>query len=168
MNLSKIKMMFFDFDDTLLIHYREHRLDATGEAHRERLLRREKETKDGYRIFDEIGEPNDLIQHFLESCPDIPKYCISFVQDSITLPFKKQWLEMHFPGQFHDMLGTSGPERKVTVMQMFAKVYGLEPSQILFVDDYFKAVDAAADAGLCAMSTQELVNRQYSAEKPVI
>lgn len=32
MNLSKIKMMFFDFDDTLLIHYREHRLDATGEA----------------------------------------------------------------------------------------------------------------------------------------
>lgn len=30
MNLSKIKMMFFDFDDTLLIHYREHRLDATG------------------------------------------------------------------------------------------------------------------------------------------
>lgn len=70
MNLSKIKMMFFDFDDTLLIHYREHRLDATGEAHRERLLRREKETKDGYRIFDEIGEPNDLIQHFLESCLD--------------------------------------------------------------------------------------------------
>lgn len=104
MNLSKIKMMFFDFDDTLLIHYREHRLDATGEAHRERLLRREKETKDGYRVFDEIGEPNDLIQHFLESCPDIPKYCISFVQDSITLPFKKQWLEMHFPGQFHDIL----------------------------------------------------------------
>lgn len=80
----------------------------------------------------------------------------------------KERLEMHFPGQFHDMLGTSSPERKVTVMQMFAKVYGLEPSQILFVDDYFKAVDAAADAGFCAMSTQELVNRQYSAEKPVI
>ena len=29
MNFSKIKMMFFDFDDTLLIHYREQRLDST-------------------------------------------------------------------------------------------------------------------------------------------
>lgn len=89
MNFSKIKMMFFDFDDTLLIHYREQRLDSTGEAHRERLLRRQVETKDGYRVFDEIGEPNELIKQFLAEHPDVPKYCISFVQDSITLPFKK-------------------------------------------------------------------------------
>ena len=70
MNFSKIKMMFFDFDDTLLIHYREQRLDSTGEAHRERLLRRQVETKDGYRVFDEIGEPNELIKQFLAEHPD--------------------------------------------------------------------------------------------------
>lgn len=79
MNFSKIKMMFFDFDDTLLIHYREQRLDSTGEAHRERLLQRQVETNDGYRVFDEIGEPNELIKQFLEEHPDVPKYCISFV-----------------------------------------------------------------------------------------
>lgn len=32
MNFSKIRMMFFDFDDTLLIHYREQKLDATADA----------------------------------------------------------------------------------------------------------------------------------------
>lgn len=74
MNFSKIKMMFFDFDDTLLIHYREQRLDSTGEAHRERLLRRQVETKDGYRVFDEIGEPNELIKQFLAEHPDVPKW----------------------------------------------------------------------------------------------
>ena len=109
MNYSKIKMMFFDFDDTLLIHYREQRLDSTGEAHRERLLRRQVETKDGYRVFDEIGEPNELIKQFLAEHPDVPKYCISFVQDSITLPFKKHWLEMHFPNQFYDINLTTSP-----------------------------------------------------------
>lgn len=34
MNFSKIRMMFFDFDDTLLVHYREQKLDATADAHR--------------------------------------------------------------------------------------------------------------------------------------
>lgn len=165
MNFSKIKMMFFDFDDTLLIHYREQRLDSTGEAHRERLLRRQVETKDGYRVFDEIGEPNELIKQFLAEHPDVPKYCISFVQDSITLPFKKHWLEMHFPNQFYDMIGTSSPERKVTVMQMYAKVCNIPPYQILFVDDYYKAVDAAADAGFYAMSTTELMQRQLDKSK---
>lgn len=165
MNFSKIKMMFFDFDDTLLIHYREQRLDSTGEAHRERLLRRQVETKDGYRVFDEIGEPNELIKQFLAEHPDVPKYCISFVQDSITLPLKKHWLEMHFPNQFYDMIGTSSPERKVTVMQMYAKVCNIPPYQILFVDDYYKAVDAAADAGFCAMSTTELMQRQLDKSK---
>ena len=151
MNFSKIKMMFFDFDDTLLIHYREQRLDSTGEAHRERLLQRQVETNDGYRVFDEIGEPNELIKQFL--------------QDSITLPFKKHWLEMHFPNQFYDMIGTSSPERKVTVMQMYAKVCNIPPYQILFVDDYYKAVDAAAEAGFCAMSTTELMQRQLNKNK---
>lgn len=55
MNLSKIRMMFFDFDDTLLIHYREQKLDATADAHRARLMRYEAENRGGYRVFDEIG-----------------------------------------------------------------------------------------------------------------
>ena len=57
MNLSKIRMMFFDFDDTLLIHYREQKLDATADAHRARLMRYEAENRGGYRVFDEIGKP---------------------------------------------------------------------------------------------------------------
>lgn len=109
MNFSKIRMMFFDFDDTLLIHYREQKLDATADAHRARLLRYEAENRGGYRVFDEIGEANTLVQHFLESCDGIPKYCITRVQDSMTLPYKKQWLEMHYPGQFLDVIGTATP-----------------------------------------------------------
>ena len=69
MNFSKIKMMFFDFDDTLLIHYREQRLDSTGEAHRERLLRRQVETKDGYRVFDERA--HQAVSCGASRCPEI-------------------------------------------------------------------------------------------------
>lgn len=63
------------------------------------------------------------------------------------------------------MIGTSSPERKVTVMQMYAKVCNIPPYQILFVADYYKAVDAAADAGFCAMSTTELMQRQLDKSK---
>lgn len=56
MNFSKIRMMFFDFDDTLLVHYREQKLDATADAHRARLLRYEAENRGGYKVFDEIGK----------------------------------------------------------------------------------------------------------------
>lgn len=62
MNFSKIRMMFFDFDDTLLVHYREQKLDATADAHRARLLRYEAENRGGYKVFDEIGEANTLVQ----------------------------------------------------------------------------------------------------------
>lgn len=65
MNFSKIKMMFFDFDDTLLIHYREQRLDSTGEAHRERLLR-ENRVKRGtqYAKFAFYRTANRLNQYY--------------------------------------------------------------------------------------------------------
>lgn len=63
-----------------------------------------------------LGKANTLVQHFLESCDGIPKYCITRVQDSMTLPYKKQWLEMHYPGQFLDVIGTATPERKTSVV----------------------------------------------------
>ena len=53
----------------------------------------------------------------------------------------------------------------MTVMQMYAKVCNIPPYQILFVDDYYKAVDAAAEAGFCAMSTTELMQRQLNKDK---
>lgn len=123
-------MMFFDFDDTLLIHYREQKLDATADAHRARLLRYEAENRGGYRVFDEIGEANTLVQHFLESCDGVPKYCITRVQDSMTLPYKKQWLEMHYPGQFLNVIGTATPERKTSVMKLLTQAAGLNAAAI--------------------------------------
>ena len=52
MNFSKIKMMFFDFDDTLLIHYREQRLDVAVIVYRLLLLhsKRQKMVKIGQTI----------------------------------------------------------------------------------------------------------------------
>lgn len=165
MNLNKIKMMVFDFDDTLLIHYKEKSLDSNGEDHRKRLISEQIENNQGYQIYDKIGVPNNLVQRFLEMYIEItkntntPKYCISWVKDSLTLPFKKEWLEKHFPGQFNDVIGVSTPERKITVAKILAEAYGINPENVLVVDDYFVIVDEAHKAGFCAMSVQELMLR---------
>lgn len=57
MNFSKIRMMFFDFDDTLLIHYREQKLDATADAHRARLRGMRLRTGAGTRYSMRLEKP---------------------------------------------------------------------------------------------------------------
>lgn len=143
----------------------EQKLDATADAHRARLLRYEAENRGGYRVFDEIGKANTLVQHFIESCDGIPKYCITRVQDSMTLPYKKQWLEMHYPRQFLDVIGTATPERKTSVMKLLTQDAGLNAAQALYVDDYYEALNEAAKEGFTVMTVQELMLRQYTAEQ---
>jgi len=83
----------------------------------------------------------------------------------MTLPYKKQWLEMHYPGQFLDVIGTATPERKTSVMKLLTQAAGLNAAQALYVDDYYEALNEAAKEGFTVMTVQELMLRQYTAEQ---
>jgi hypothetical protein len=83
----------------------------------------------------------------------------------MTLPYKKQWLEMHYPGQFLDVIGTATPERKTSVMKLLTKAASLNAAQALYVDDYYEALNEAAKEGFTVMTVQELMLRQYTAEQ---
>lgn len=73
-----IRLIFFDFDDTLFTHYTNQRFRDDDIIMTSLLQTEAKEQGSGYKVFDTIGKPNQLMRKFVEEETDkIPKFCIS-------------------------------------------------------------------------------------------
>lgn len=157
-----VKHIFFDFDDTLFTHYVNQQFGDDDVIMTSLLQAETKEQGSGYRVYDTLGKPNQLMQIFIEEETDkIPKFCITWVADSIMLKFKKQWLDKYYPGKITDLVGTSSPERKIKTMQIIASAYGVPSNKVLFVDDKYDTVAQAIKHGFCAMTTIEVMTKMY-------
>lgn len=157
-----IQLIFFDFDDTLFTHYTNQRFRDDDIIMTSLLQTEEKEQGSGYKVYDILGKPNQLMREFVEEETDkIPKFCITWVADSIMLKFKKQWLDKYYPGKITDLVGTSSPERKMKTMQIIASAYGVPTNEVLFVDDKYDTVAQAIKYGFCGMTTVEVMTKMY-------
>lgn len=157
-----IQLIFFDFDDTLFTHYVNQQFGYDDVIMTSLLQAEAKEQGSGYKVFDTIGKPNQLMREFVEEETDkIPKFCITLTADSIIPKFQKQWLDKYYPGKITDLVGTSSPERKMKTMQIIASAYGVPSNKVLFVDDKYDTVAQAIKHGFCAMTTIEVMTKMY-------
>lgn len=157
-----IQLIFFDFDDTLFTHYVNQQFGDDDVIMISLLQAETKEQGSGYKVFDTIGKPNQLMREFVEEETDkIPKFCITLTADSIIPKFQKQWLDKYYPGKITDLVGTSSPERKMKTMQIIASAYGVPLNKVLFVDDKYDTVAQAIKHGFCAMTTIEVMTKMY-------
>lgn len=157
-----IQLIFFDFDDTLFTHYVNQRFGDDDVIMTSLLQAETKEQGSGYRVYDTLGKPNQLMQIFIEEETDkIPKFCITLTADSIIPKFQKQWLDKYYPGKITDLVGTSSPKRKMKTMQIIASAYGVPSNKVLFVDDKYDTVAQAIKYGFCAMTTIEVMTKMY-------
>lgn len=159
---NHIRLIFFGFEDTLFIHYTNQRFRDDDIIMTSLLQTEAKEQGSGYKVFDTIGKPNQLMREFVEEKTDkIPKFCITLTADSIIPKFQKQWLDKYYPGKITDLVGTSSPERKMKTMQIIASAYGVPSNKVLFVDDKYDTVAQAIKHGFCAMTTIEVMTKMY-------
>lgn len=159
---NHIRLIFFGFEDTLFIHYTNQRFRDDDIIMTSLLQTEAKEQGSGYKVFDTIGKPNQLMREFVEEETDkIPKFCITLTADSIIPKFQKQWLDKYYPGKITDLVGTSSPERKIKTMQIIASAYGVPSNKVLFVDDKYDTVAQAIKLGFCAMTTIEVMTKMY-------
>lgn len=159
---NHIRLIFFGFEDTLFIHYTNQRFHDDDIIMTSLLQTEAKEQGSGYKVFDTIGKPNQLMREFVEEETDkIPKFCITLTADSIIPKFQKQWLDKYYPGKITDLVGTSSPERKIKTMQIIASAYGVPSNKVLFVDDKYDTVAQAIKHGFCAMTTIEVMTKMY-------
>lgn len=157
-----IKLIFFDFEDTLFVHYAAHRFGDDDEVMRAILSEEAILPGSGYRVYENLGVANLLLKRFVEEdAKNIDKMCITWVADSIMLPAKKQWLDKYYPGLISDVVGTSSPGRKTQTMRLIAESRKLRPSECLFIDDKYNSVAQAIEVGYRGMTTVEVMTRMY-------
>lgn len=159
---NHIRLIFFGFEDTLFIHYTNQRFRDDDIIMTSLLQTEAKEQGSGYKVFDTIGKPNQLMREFVEEETDkIPKFCITLTADSIIPKFQKQWLDKYYPGKITDLVGTSSPERKIKTMQIIASAYDVPINDVLFVDGERDKVAQAIECGFCGITTIEVMTKMY-------
>ena len=95
---NHIRLIFFGFEDTLFISCADQRFGDDDIIAASLLQAEAKKQGSGYKVFDTIGKPNQLMRKFVEEETDkIPKFCITLTADSIIPKFQKQWLDKYYP-----------------------------------------------------------------------
>lgn len=73
-----IKLIFFDYDDTLFVHYAAHRFGDDDEIMRAILSEEAILPGSGYRVYENLGVANPLLKRFVEEdAKNIDKMCIT-------------------------------------------------------------------------------------------
>ena len=158
---DNIKMIFFDFDDTLFVHYSNQRFGNDDEIIKELEKAELRATGSGYQVYDRLGSVNHLMKEFIEEdTKGIPKFCITWVVNSNMLPYKKQWLDKYYPGEIKTIYGTSIPEQKINTMKQLAGIYSIKAEDILFIDNKYDTVAQAIKSGITGMTTVEIMAKK--------
>ena len=137
-NLNNIKVVIFDFDDTLAIHK-----DKDFCKHR-----RESEDKylgyylNAYKnpdIFYEDIEPcirSEILYNFIIKLRNkkIKMYCLSGMKFSFHLKAKQSFINKHY-GEDIEVISNSSQELKLKGVKIIQKINNCNLDEILFIDD---------------------------------
>ena len=126
--LNNVKVVAFDFDDTLAVHilpdYADHREDDFFlKAH-----------QNPESFYDDM-EPcvaNKPLQNVVQYCRDngIPMYCISKMRFTLHMQAKENFLRTHYSGDDIDFISVSSNEIKNDVLKILCKKHGCSRSKM--------------------------------------
>lgn len=148
---ERLKMVLFDFDDTLCIH--QFHGTRNDKEYEHSMLQ-------GKDYWSEHGaKPNIQMQKFLHLCKTEGKRIsiISATDSYVHMTMKKKWVTANYQIDVENFsVGTW--ERKIEMMEDICEVYKYDPRELLIVDDANMTIRAAEDAGFQACSPMEVVN----------
>lgn len=150
--LENIKVVLWDFDDTLCIH-KFHGSDSDSEHmyNVDVLLH----GKDAWNT----GKPNIYMKRFMKLCSDkgIKQGLISSTTSYKHAIGKCDWVKDNYGVELENFcVGTF--EAKLDMMLAIADAYNYERDAILIVDDFWENLERAANNGFQACTPMEIVN----------
>lgn len=149
-NLTNLKIVLFDFDNTLCIH-NEHKTKTSIEFETDIL-------KYGEKVFCE-AESNTHMKAFIDLCikHNICIGLISTTKSCKRADEKLKWAQLKYNTKFHNYcVGTQ--EAKLEMMEALANASGYTKDEIAIVDDYWYQLNRANNAGFRAYSPMQIVN----------
>lgn len=137
-NLEKIKVVIFDFDDTLAIHedkdYGKH-CRENEDKYLSYYLNAYKNPK----IFYEDIEPcvkSEVLYKFINNLrkKNIKMYCLSGMKFSFHLKAKQNFINKHY-GNDIEVISTSTQELKLDGLKIIQRLNSCDLEEILFIDN---------------------------------
>lgn len=150
--LENLKMVLFDFDDTLAVHSQGHRIS-------DHLMKYMINVHSGSKELWNTSKPNLQLKKFMDylTYKNIPMGLISGVHDCKSAERKIEWVKENY-GYSLENYCVSSQEQKMIELSTIAEVNGFHESQIALVDDYYENLGNAEKMGFTTFSPMEIVN----------
>lgn len=130
--LENLKMVLFDFDDTLAVHSQGHRIS-------DHLMKYMINVHSGSKELWNTSKPNLQLKKFMDylAYKNISMGLISGVHDCKAAERKIEWVKENY-GYSLENYCVSSQEQKMIELSTIAEVNGFHESQIALVDDYYE------------------------------
>ena len=150
-NLDKVKLVLWDFDDTLCIHT-DHTSakDEFDTEYNVKVLRGEDPYTECF-----VSEELMTIMHDLER-RGVRQGLISATRGYVHAKNKEMWVREKYGVQLENHC-VSNSHMKLGMLLAIAEADGLNREEILIVDDYYENLTEAADAGFQAAAPLEMI-----------
>ncbi len=158
-NLNNIKVVIFDFDDTLAIHkdkdFSKHRSESEENFVNFYLNAYSKPDC----FYDEI-EPcikSEILYDFIEKLRKrkIKMYCLSGMKFSFHLKAKQSFINKHY-GKDIEVISTSSQELKLKGVKIIQKINNCNLDEILFIDDRQDVIELLTQIGVKGISVEDI------------
>lgn len=152
-NFNSLKLVLFDFDDTLAIH-RKHGT-GTPEGHHRYCVQIYRGDLEAFKDC----EPNAAIGEFIKKCKyyGVKMGLISFVDSCKHADMKLLWVKNKYDVTMEDYCVCSA-EAKIQQALAITEALGLRPNQVLMVDDRYDVLASFGDHGFQHATPIEVVN----------
>lgn len=150
-DLNTIKIVLFDFDDTLAI-WNTHKCGVDDADYIRRVI------EYGTLIWQECSI-NEQMKEFMEMCKEkhIRMGLISKTCTVLHMLEKQKWVKENYGIDVENFCVSEMPY-KIEMLRGIASAYGYLDKEVAIIDDYFEHTSNAANAGFSAFTPMEVVN----------
>ena len=160
-DINKIKVAIFDFDDTLAIHKDKEYSFHRKENEEKRLgyyLNAYKNPGDFYDIIEPCQKSELLYDLICElRRKNVKIYCLSGMKFSFHLKAKQSFINKHY-GEDIEVIAAGSQELKLDGVKIIAKYFNYSLNEILFVDDREDIVKLMTSNGVKSFLVTDLTD----------
>ena len=158
-NINKIKVAIFDFDDTLAIHKDKNYLQHRKESEDKRLEYYLNAYKNVDTFYEKI-EPcakSEVLYKLINDLrnKDVKLYCLSGMKYSFHLKAKQSFVNKYY-GEDIEVISAASQELKLDGVKIIQKINGCNLNEILFVDDRKDVIELLNKNGVNGIIVDEV------------
>ena len=159
-DLKNLKLVLYDFDDTLCIHKYHEDNDDLDHLYNINIL------VGGSEAFND-GSISLFMKKFIDVCSrmNIRQGLISASLSYKHFEAKNEWVRRNYDIQLENFCVGSA-RGKIDMITAIADAYCFDKNEILIVDDFWETLEKAANLGFQACTPMEIVN--YISEREFV